>query len=313
MNISLSGAAPIKQQLTILFALSRTPHGVIDMAAPAAAALLCLGHFPALPVVIIGMVTVFAGYTAVYAINDLVDLRTDIEKVRIGGYSDCETYLDGVLIRHPMAKGMLSFKAGLFWALTWSAVALAGAFWLNPVCVYIFLTGCLLEAFYCKLWRVTPLRGAVNGLVKSLGPLAACFAVNPCPPVFFLICLFLWFFFWEIGGQNIPADWTDITEDRHFNAQTIPVALGLKRSSLLSLTCLATAMFFNAAVYVASALNYNGPFLLAIVLLNVFLLLKPAMQLNETKDRRFAMQLFNKASYYPLANLVLIVFFIIIR
>ena len=69
-------------------------------------------------------------------------LKTDIRKVAIGGYDDTEDYLDGVLMRHPMAKGALSFGAGLAWAVAWAVVALAGAYWLNPVCLYLFAGGC---------------------------------------------------------------------------------------------------------------------------------------------------------------------------
>ena len=67
-------------RLKLFLALSRTPHGVIDIATPALAALLCLGHFPPLVTTLLGVITVFSGYTAVYALNDLVDYRTDREK-----------------------------------------------------------------------------------------------------------------------------------------------------------------------------------------------------------------------------------------
>ena len=81
---------PFQQRIKLFLALSRTPHALIDMAAPALAALLVLGHFPSAAVTIIGVITVFAGYTAVYALNDIVDLRTDRQKVQIGGYRDDE-------------------------------------------------------------------------------------------------------------------------------------------------------------------------------------------------------------------------------
>ena len=73
MAASIFSNNDLKQRLKMFLALSRTPHGVIDMAAPALAALLCLGRFPSPAVTIVGLLTVFAGYTAVYALNDLVD------------------------------------------------------------------------------------------------------------------------------------------------------------------------------------------------------------------------------------------------
>ena len=54
-------------RLKLFFALSRTPHGLLDMATPAVSALLWLGDFPTLKVIALGLVTAFSGYTAVYA------------------------------------------------------------------------------------------------------------------------------------------------------------------------------------------------------------------------------------------------------
>jgi 4-hydroxybenzoate polyprenyltransferase len=296
----------IVKDFKLFFALSRTPHGLIDMATPALAALLYLGNWPTLPVMVIGILTVFAAYTAVYALNDVIDFRTDKQKVCGGGCCDGEDYLDGALIRHPLAKGVLSLSAGLTWTLAWALIALAGAWLLNPVCMYILLAGCVLEAIYCLLWRVTPLRTVISGLVKTLGAVAAVYAVDPDPSILFLVVLVLWLFWWEIGGQNIPNDWTDIEEDRRFNARTVPVVLGLRRSSIISLTALVCAMFLNLLLFWLSPLDF-GPLLPFLVLAaNAWLLLWPALRLQERLERQTAMMLFNRASYYPLANLALV-------
>src|SRR5690625_6851033 len=66
-------------------ALSRTSHGLLDVAMPGFAALLWLGHFPALPVLTVALVTAVAGYTAIYALNDLVGVRVDREKFSQAG------------------------------------------------------------------------------------------------------------------------------------------------------------------------------------------------------------------------------------
>ena len=62
------------------FALSRTTHGVLDIAMPAFCALLWLGAFPQWQVTLLSLFTAFAGYTAVYALNDLVGIQVDREK-----------------------------------------------------------------------------------------------------------------------------------------------------------------------------------------------------------------------------------------
>ena len=251
-------------RLKLLLALSRTPHLIIDLATPALAALLCLGHLPSPAVVWLGLITVFAGYAAVYALNDLVDYRTDREKVRVGGYSDGEDFLDGVLVRHPLAKGMLALPEGILWSVGWALVAMAGAWMLNPICFYIFVAGGVLEAIYCLLWRVTPIRAVINGVVKSLGAVAAVFAVDSHPSLFFLLFLISLIFFWEIGGQNIPNDWTDIEEDRHFKAKTIPVILGLRRAALLALACLVAAFLLTFVLMWISPMTFGAIHLLAV-------------------------------------------------
>jgi 4-hydroxybenzoate polyprenyltransferase len=296
----------IVKDFKLFFALSRTPHGLIDMATPALAALLYLGDWPTLPVMVIGILTVFAAYTAVYALNEVIDFRTDQQKVCSGGCCDGEDYLDGALIRHPLAKGALSLSAGLTWTLAWALIALVGAWLLNPVCMFIFLAGCILEAIYCLLLRVTPLRAVVSGLVKTLGAIAAVYAVDSDPSILFLVVLALWLFCWEIGGQNIPNDWTDIEEDRRLNARTVPVVLGLRRASLISLTALVCAMLLNLLLFWLSPLEF-GPLLPFLALAaNAWLLLWPALRLQEKPERQTAMVLFNRASFYPLANLALI-------
>ena len=296
------------RNLKLFLALSRTPHGLIDMAAPAVAALLCLGHFPSLGITLVGLLTVFAGYTTVYALNDLVDYRTDRKKVEGGAFAAPPGYtdLDSLLLRHPLATGALSLPAALIWTTGWAVIALCGAYWLNPVCLVIFLMGCLLESIYCLLWRITPLRTLINGVVKTLGPIAAVYAVLPDPSIFFVSILFLWIFAWEIGGQNIPNDWTDIEEDRRFKAKTIPVRLGPRRAELLSMGTLVGALFLNFALLWASPLDFSPFILLAVLAVNVYLLLAPALKMAQRRNRREAMALFNKASNYPLSILGLV-------
>ncbi len=196
-------------RLKLFFALSRTPHGLLDMCTPGFGALLWLGELPSFFIIVIGMITTFAGYTAVYALNDVIDYKVDKEKAAQGGLSRSGADLDGVLVRHPMAQGYLGFKEGVFWSVAWSLVALVGALILNPICVLIFVGGVALETIYCLLWRVSPFRTFISGAVKTSGALAAVFAVDPNPSGTYLVVLFLLLFFWEIGGQNISNDWAD--------------------------------------------------------------------------------------------------------
>jgi len=288
-------------RLKLFLALSRTPHGLLDLATPGAAALLWLGGLPPLKVTLLGLLTVFAGYTAVYALNDLVDLRADREKLRAGGYRGSDGYLDAAMVRHPLAQGFLSLKEGLLWTGAWALVALTGAYLLNPVCALIFLLGCTLEAVYCRMLGVSHLRTLVSGLVKTLGGVAAVFAVDPRPSPFFLLVLFLWLFFWEIGGQNIPADWHDLEEDRRWQAQTVPVRYGPEAASRLILWSLLLSLGLSGMLLTLAPARLSPPLAALGLTAGVFLLVLPALRLYGTQERAQASALFNRASYYPLA------------
>ena len=138
----------------------------------------------------LGLLTAFAGYTAVYALNDVVDYRVDREKALQGMLPDAGGDLDAVYLRHPLAQGFLTLREALSWTVGWALVALIGAYLLNPVCALIFLAGGALEAIYCLLLRVSYLRVFVSGVVKTLGAVAAVFAVDPEPSLLFLTALF---------------------------------------------------------------------------------------------------------------------------
>ncbi len=293
-------------RLKLYFALSRTPHGLLDMCTSAFGALLWLGHFPSLYVMVLGLLTTFAGYTAVYALNDVIDYEADKEKAAGGGFSNLQSDLDSIIVRHPMAQGLLSFKQGLYWALAWGLVAIIGAYILNPVCVLIFLVGCTLEAIYCMLWRVSPFRTVVSGTVKTSGAIAAVFAVDPNPSGAYLILLFLLLFFWEIGGQNIPNDWVDIEEDKQFKALTIPVCYGLQASRVIVLVTLVLALGLNLVVFYYSQVDFLIIYVIISFTVGGYLLLQPAVKLSQTLKASDALALFNKASYYPPALLVIV-------
>jgi len=293
-------------RLKLYFALSRTPHGLLDMCTPAFGALLWLGHFPPVYVVFLGLITTFAGYTAVYALNDVIDYEADKEKATVNGFSNSHSDLDGLIVRHPMAQGLLSFKQGLMWTLAWGLVALIGAYILNPVCVLIFLAGCSLEAIYCMLWRISPFRTIVSGAVKTSGAIAAVFAVDPDPSWSYAAFLFLTLFFWEIGGQNIPNDWVDLNEDKRFKAQTIPVCFGLQGSRLIVLVTLALALCLNGWVFYYSQVDDVVIWVIISSIMGIYLLLLPAIKLFRTLQVSDAMALFNKASYFPPALFVIV-------
>jgi 4-hydroxybenzoate polyprenyltransferase len=210
-------------------------------------------------------------------------------------------------VRHPMAQGYLSFKEGFFWTVGWSTLAIWGAYHLNPVCILIFVIGCSLEMVYCLLLKVTHFRTLVSGGVKTAGAIAGVFAVDPSPSPIFLSMLFLWFFLWEIGGQNVPNDWSDIEEDRRLNAKTIPVRLGTNSANAIIMGSLTASLILSTVVFYSSPIPFEFPFLVAAVATGLSFFMLPAWLLYHTKKPMYAMVLFKMASTYPLALLVIVV------
>jgi len=297
------------RRLKLFFALSRTPHGILDMTTPGLAALLWLGAIPDFRTIALGLITVFAGYTAVYALNDVVDVGTDRKKIQRGGFQDSGNYLDAAILRHPLAQGLLGFNEALLWVILWSLVAFLGAYLLNPLCIVIFAGGCLLEFVYCSLWEISPFRLLISGVVKTCGPVAAVFAVDPSPSLFLLAILFLWLFLWEIGGQNMPNDWAEIDEDRLFKAKTVLVSYGPAAASGLALASLSLTVIISYFLFrhqlggVAAVVAFGAGF---------FLLLQPAISLLRKRTRSRALILFNRASYYPPSLLLIASLYILL-
>ncbi len=283
------------------------------MTAPALVALTWLGTFPPYHIILLGLLTVFSGYTAVYALNDVMDYGWDREKVKDVAYITQDDDLDSLFARHPLAQGMLSLRESYVWVFLWTGLAIMGAYILNPVCLLIFLCAFLLETVYCLLWKVTCMKTVVSGAVKSAGSLAAVFAVDPHPSPVFMIVLFFWFFFWEIGGQNVPNDWADVEEDLKLNAKTVPVRVGARGSKLIIVSTLIVSIILSVFLLVLgpfrSSIFVIGGWLLA----GIYFLVIPALKLFRSEDRNDALALFNRSSYYHITLLAVTTIGIVLR
>lgn len=301
----------IPERLQYLFALSRTHHGVLDMMAPIFVVLVYLGRLPDMTIAVMGGMTVFAGYTAVYALNDIAGYKDD--KKNIVPNREKGMDLDSILIRHPLAQGVITLKSAMLWAGFWSVTAVLGAYYLNPVCIAIFISGGVLEVVYCLLLKVTWLRIIVSGFVKAAGPLAAVFAVDPAPDPLFLSLLFGFFFLWEAGGQNIPNDYSDMEEDRKVNAKTLPLKLGPKLTCRLVMGLLTAAFILMTALLLISPVQFDGFSFLLFGTGSLLLLILPSGKLVKTGSQKAAMAVFNRASYYPFFLLCVILLNLFIK
>ena len=292
------------------FALSRTTHGVLDLAMPGFVALLWLGEFPPVLTIVLSLFTAFAAYTAIYALNDLVGIAVDKEKFSGGinaGYS-----VEASDLRYPLAQNALSVRHGALWFAGWFIAAMIGAYILNPFIVVILALAAILEVIYVLLLKVTYLRTFVSGLVKSSGPVAAIFVVDPNPDLSKVLLVLIWIFVWEIGGQNIPADWNDTAEDKRVHAKTIPLQFGTQTAGIIVLFALALTVTFSLLLPRVSPLPLGLPYLLASAFAGLALLLKPGFDLySQQSEGRMAAMLFDRARFYPMAQLAIIVAFVI--
>lgn len=298
--------------LRLFFSLSRTPHGLLDMCTPAMAAMLWLGSFPRVSVVLVGLITAFAGYTAVYALNDLIDCRVDKERLVPTPDSKEVVRVDEILTRHPVARGVLSFRSGAIWFAAWAMIALAGAYWLNPFCGLLFLISSSMESLYCKLLRVSHLKIIPSAIVKATGGLAGVYAVDPSPAPGFVAVLFLWLAAWEVGGQNIANDIVDMEDDAKVSARTTITVLGLRESVFILLAGISMATLAGIAIYWTAGPGIGPFYLIGAALVSWKLLLEPAREVYYNPTYAAAASLFNKASYMPLGFLVVVLISILL-
>ncbi|MBT8358754.1 MAG: UbiA family prenyltransferase [Desulfobacterales bacterium] len=302
----------IPEKLQFFLALSRTQHGVLDMMSPVFAVLVYMGRIPDLAVILIGIMTVFSGYTCVYALNDIVGLKNDKKNIDIETKPTGSSDLDAVFIRHPLAQGNLGLLSASIWAAFWGITALVGAYYLNPVCVLIFVSAAVLEVLYCFLLKITFLRIIVTGFVKSAGPIAAVFAVDPAPEPLLPMLIFVFHFLWEGGGQNIPNDYMDMENDKRLGAKTLPLKFGRNITSWLITGLLMGSLCTMVIIFYFSPIDFNIISYGVLIFGSFFLLIFPSLLLNYTKKNEEAMILFNKASYYPLFLSILITIHLII-
>jgi len=269
------------------------------------AALLWLGHFPPAMVVLVGLITAFAGYTAVYALNDLVDYRVDREKLAMPQAPAEVTRVDDIMVRHPVAQGLLTYEQGVLWCAIWAGVALVGAWWLNPFCVFLFVGSAALEIVYCKLLRITHLKVIPSAIVKATGGLAGVYAVDPQPALGFVAVLFLWLAAWEVGGQNIANDIVDMEDDARVAARTTLTVKGMQESVFWMVAAVSMACMAGVAIYWLGAQGLGRYYPIGAAILSWQLLLAPARKVYYDPSPASAAALFNKASYMPVCFLVL--------
>jgi 4-hydroxybenzoate polyprenyltransferase len=293
-------AAELRARLKEFFGLSRMTHSVLDIAHPALGAVVVFGGAPHPLTIVFGLLAAFSGYTAVFALNDLMDLRVDREK--LGGYAgkrECFD-IDSMGFRHPIAQGCMSYRAALGWVIFWGALALGFAFLLNPICSLLMAAAAGLEAAYCRLLRVTHWKTILSGLMVAVGGLAGVFAVTVTPPAAFVAAFALWAFSWEMGCRNIPNDWSDIDEDKALRIRTMPVRFGRLATSRITFVMACVTIAASLSFPFVVPMRFGWIFLAGALAAGIWLLIVPGIKWLREQQTKSAMLFFNRACFYPL-------------
>jgi 4-hydroxybenzoate polyprenyltransferase len=281
-------------------------HSILDVAHPAIGGLLVFGGFPPTPTILLGLGAAFAGFTAVFALNDVMDYRVDREKM--AKYKDDRAGfdLDSVGQRHPVAQGDLSYRAAIGWVVFWGLLSLVLAFILKPLCALLLVAAIGLETGYCKLLRRSHWKALLSGCMVAVGGLAGVFAVSSTPRPSTVALFFVWAFAWEVGGRNIPNDWSDLDEDIHLGIRTFPVRFGRPASSKVSFALLCVIVLTSLGFPLVTTIPYPAVYLgLALAAGLVFLIL-PAITWLRVQTTEAALFLFNRACFYPLVVFLVI-------
>ena len=209
---------------------------------------------------------------------------------------------------------MISYKMAMLWMSFWLLIAVAGAYLLNPYILIILGLAAACEVAYCMLLRVTHWRIILSGFVKAAGPVSAVLVVDPTPRVELLLLLLFWIFLWEIGGQNIPADWNDREEDQRIGAKTIPVRFGEGISKQIVMCAALLTVVSSGFLVIISPLPLGSTYVAWMLVIGAMIIIMPAYSLySATKITTEPARLFDFASYYPLALLVLTAGAIVLR
>ncbi len=288
-------AKPIRY--SALLASSRPLQATLSIAQPLFASMLAAGGIPPAPILILLVVGSAAGMFSVFSLNDLMDYS--IDRKSMGEKMERGWDIDSAFARHPLTSGLITFQEQAAWIAVTGLVAAGILYILNPVALGFYLLAILMEAAYCRLATVSELKTVVAGMLVAVGALIGWFAAGGgLDPVLIPLCLL--FFAWEIGGRNIPNDFSDIRQDKRIGIKTVPSVRGEGVSAKL------IALFASLTVIAAIAVAAPLSLLLAAAECAVGLisLILPAWSLLREPTPAGALAYFNRASLYPVFMLV---------
>ncbi len=286
----------LKQKVLALLGFSRVYIGFFVLAQSALGAVLILKGLPSWDIMLIGSIACLAGSYSLVAFNDLLDIPVD--KLRFDQkLRDIEGFdMGSAFERHPVARGIISYKLALAWIVVMGAISALGIAYLNKSLIIILPVIVVFVAGYSLLSLKSPLKVLAVALAVTLGGIAGWLAVAPAAGILFWLFV-AWTFSWEIGGRNIPNDFNDVEEDSQIGIKTFPVIVGCDAAAHIIMVFLViTSIISLPMVWLATkSFIWVG----ATFILNVILLLLPGWRLLEDSVPTTSMKLYNRSAFYP--------------
>ena len=163
-----------------LFDLSRGRQATISIAQPGLAAVLAAGGMPGARVVAIGLVAAWAGFFAVFSLNDVLDRRVDAAALRAGKAEDERLRPRRRVSASPAGAGhshlCVSRCSGWQVSRWWPPSAPGSSARCASPCSARRVA---LEVLYCGLRSVTWVKTVISGVMVGCGGLAGWAAVAP--------------------------------------------------------------------------------------------------------------------------------------
>jgi 4-hydroxybenzoate polyprenyltransferase len=148
---------------------------------------------------------------------------------------------------------------------------------------------------------VTHWKALLSGIMVAVGGLAGVFAVSARPSPLAVALFALWAAAWEMGGRNIPNDWSDVEEDVNLGVRTLPIRFGKRASSRIAAAFAAVIILCSLAFPLAAPIRHVPVYLGLAAISGLALLALPCLRWLREQSTESAMAYFNKACFYPLA------------
>lgn len=297
-----SGNAIESNYFIRFFDLARGIQSPLSLSQPLLGAIIALRALPGPRVLILGLIAATAGYFAVFSLNDILDRKVDRKSIEIGKANRDAHDIGVTAFKHPVARGDIPLAVAVAWVASLMLISGCFAYILNPLCLWL-LIGCVaLETAYCCMRTVSWIKTFPTGIMVAMGGLAGWAAVAPLN--IGAVSFFLFIALWEIAGRNLANDLADVESDLGVGIRTVATTFGNRTS--------ATAIFIIAWMTVASAMFLPVSLAARLAMLGVTLWSMgiPSITLFHTPTSKQASIYFNRASFFPMVVLIVLLLII---